>query len=65
MASNSTFRKLNIQKRFQKVSIKIQFSIQKTKIMASYPISLWKIDGETMEAVTGFILGELENHCSW
>ena len=35
----------------------LKFSIQKTKIMASSPITLWKIDGETMETVTDFILG--------
>ena len=35
----------------------LKFSIQKTKIMASSPISSWQIDGETMETVTDFILG--------
>ena len=34
-----------------------KFNIQKTKIMASGPITSWQIDGETMETVTGFILG--------
>ena len=34
------------------------------KIMASGPITLWQIDGETMETVTNFIFG-LQNHCSW
>ena len=38
-------------------------NIQKTKIMASSPIILWQIDGETMETVTDFILGGLQNHC--
>ena len=39
----------------EKVSLK--FNIQKTKIMASGPITLWQIDGETVETVTDYILG--------
>ena len=35
----------------------LKFNIQKTKIMASSPITSWQIDGETMETVTDFILG--------
>ena len=35
----------------------LKFNIQKTKIMASGPITSWQIDGETVETVTGFILG--------
>ena len=38
-------------------------NIQKTKIMASGPITSWEIDGETMETVTDFIFGGLQNHC--
>ena len=38
-------------------SEKIGLNIQKTKIMASGPITSWEIDGETMETVTDFILG--------
>ena len=43
----------------------LKLSIQKTKIMASGPITLWQIDGETMETVTDFILGGLQNQCRW
>ena len=43
----------------------LQLNIQKTKIMASCPITSWEIDGETMETVTDFILGMLQNHCRW
>ena len=46
----------------QKVGLKL--SIQKTKIMASGPITSWQIDGETMETVRDFIFG-LQNHCRW
>ena len=42
-------------KESEKVGLKL--NIQKTKIMASGPITSWQIDGETMETVTGFILG--------
>ena len=42
----------------------LKLNIQKTKIMASGPITSWQIDGETMETVTDFIL-ELQNHCRW
>ena len=40
----------------------LKLNIQKTKIMASGPITLWQIDGET---VSDFILGGLQNHCRW
>ena len=40
----------------------LKFNIQKTKIMASGPITLWQIDGETMETVRDYFLG-LQNHC--
>ena len=42
----------------------LKLNIQKTKIMASKPITSWQIDGETMEAVTDSFLG-LQNHCRW
>ena len=47
----------------EKVGLKL--SIQKTKIMASGPITSWEIDGETVETVSDFIFGELQNHCRW
>ena len=43
----------------------LKLSIQKTKIMASSPITSWQIDGETMEAVTRLYFGGLQNHCRW
>ena len=42
----------------------LNLNIQKTKIMASGPITSWEIDGETVETVTDYFLG-LQNHCSW
>ena len=47
----------------EKVGLKL--NIQKAKIMASGPITAQQIDGETMETVTDFILGGLQNHCRW
>jgi len=41
----------------------LKLNIQKTKIMASVPITSWQIDGETKETVTDFILEGLQNHC--
>ena len=43
----------------------VKLNIQKAKIMASSPITSWQIDGETMETVTDFIWGGLQNHCRW
>ena len=47
----------------EKVGLKL--NIQKTKIMASGPITSWKIDGETVETVSDFIYFGLQNHCRW
>ena len=52
---------MKVKKESEKVGLK--FNIQKSKNMASGPITSWQIDGETMETVTGFILGGLQNHC--
>ena len=46
-----------------KVGLKL--SIQKTKIMASGPITSWEIDGETVETVSSFIFGTSKNHFKW
>ena len=43
----------------------LKFSIQKTEIMASSPITSWQIDGETVETVTNFCFLGLQNHCQW
>ena len=54
---------MNVKEQSEKVGLKL--NIQKTKIMASGPITSWQIDGETVETVTDFILGGLQNHCRW
>ena len=52
---------LKVKEESEKVDLKL--NIQKTKIMASGPITSWQIDGELVETVTDFILGRLQNHC--
>ena len=53
---------MKVKEKSEKVGLKL--NSQKTKIMASGPITSWQIDGET-ETVTDFILGGLQNHCRW
>ena len=43
----------------------LKLNIQKTKIMASGPITSWEIRGETVETVADFFGGGLQNHCIW
>ena len=50
-------------KKSEKVALKL--NIQKTKIIASGPITSWQIDGEIMETVTDFIFLGSKNHCRW
>ena len=54
---------MKVKEESEKVGLKL--NIQKTKIMASGPITLWEIDGKTVETVSDFILGGLQNHCRW
>ena len=51
---------MKVKEESEKVGLKL--NIQKTKIMASGPITSWQIDGETMETVTDYFLG-LQNYC--
>ena len=51
---------MKVKEESEKVGLKLK--IQKTKIMASGPITPWQIDGET---VTDFVSGGLQNHCRW
>ena len=55
MAESEELKSLLMKEESEKVGLKL--NIQKTKIMASGPITAWRIDGETMETVTGFIWG--------
>ena len=53
---------MKVKEESEKVGLKL--FIQKTKIMASGPITSWQIDGETMGTVSDYFLG-LQNHCRW
>ena len=54
---------MKVKEESEKVGLKL--NIQKTKIMASSPFTPWEIDGETVETVSDFIFGGLQNHCTW
>ena len=54
----------SMKKKEESEKIGLKLSIQKTKIMASGPITSCQIDGETMETVRDYFLG-LQNHCRW
>ena len=53
---------MKVKEESEKAGLKL--SIQKTKIMASSPITSWHIDGETMETVRDYFMG-FQNHCRW
>ena len=57
MAESEELKSLLMKVKEESEKVGLKLSIQKTKIMASRPITSWQIDGETMETVTDFILG--------
>ena len=65
MAESEELKSLLMKVKGESEKVGFKLNIQKTKIMASGPISLWEIDGETVETVSDFIFGGLENHCRW
>ena len=54
---------MKVKEESDKIGLKL--NIQKTKIMASGPITSWQIDGKTVETVADFIFWGLQNHCRW
>ena len=54
---------MKVKEETERVGLK--FNIQKTKMVASAPITLWQINGETVETMADFIFGGLQNHCRW
>ena len=62
MAESEELKSLLMKEESEKVGLKL--NIQKTKIMASGPITSWQIDVETVETVTDYFLG-LQNHWRW
>ena len=65
MAERKELKSLLMKVKEESEKVGLKLNIQKTKIMASGPITSWKIDGETVETVSDFIFGGLQNHCRW
>ena len=63
--SKEELKSLLMKVKEESENVGLKLNIQKTKIMASGPITTWEIDGETVETVTNFILWGLQNHCRW
>ena len=55
---------MKVKEESEKVGLKLNIK-KKMKIMASGPITSWQIDGKTLETVTDFFFGGLQNHCRW
>ena len=65
MAEREELKSLLMKVKEESEKVALKLNIQKMKIMASGPITSWQRDGETVETVTDFILGGLQNHCRW
>ena len=63
--SKEELKSLLVKVKDESEKVGLKLNIQKTKIMASGPITSWQIDGETRETVTDFIFWGLQNHCRW
>ena len=63
--SEEELKSLLMKVKKESVKVGLKLNIQKSKIMASVPITSWEIDGETVETVSDFILRGLQNHCRW
>ena len=62
MAESEELKTLLMKVKEESEKVGLKLNIQKTKIMASGPITSWQIDGEI---VTDYFLGGLQNHCRW
>ena len=62
---NEELKSLLIRVKEESEKAGLKLNILKTKIMASGPITSWKIDGEKVETVTEFYILGLQNHCRW
>ena len=63
--SEEELKSLSMKTKNESEKVGLKLNIQKTKIMASGPITSWEIDGETMETVADFLFSVLQNHCGW
>ena len=62
--SEEELKSLSMKTKNESEKVGLKLNIQKTKIMASGPITSWQIDGETMETVADYFFGP-PNHCRW
>ena len=65
MAESEELKHLLMKVKEESEKVGVKLNIQETKIMASSPVISWQIDGETVETVRNFILGDSKNHCRW
>ena len=65
MAESEELKNLLMKVKEESEKVGLKLNIQKTKIIASSPITSQQIDGERVEMVTDFILGGAQNHCRW
>ena len=63
--SEEELKSLLMKVKVESKKVGLKLNIQKTKIMASDPITSWEIDRETVETVSDFIFWGLQNHCRW
>ena len=61
--SEEKLKSLLMKVKEESVKVGLKLNIQKMMIIASGPITSWEIDGETVETVSDFIFGGLQNHC--
>ena len=62
--SEEELKSLLMKVKAESEKVGLNLNVQKTKIMASSPVTSWQTDGETMETVRDYFLG-LQNHCRW
>ena len=65
MAESEELKSFLVKVKEESEKVGLKLSIQRTKIMASGPITSWQIDGETVETVTDFVFFGLQNHYRW
>ena len=65
MVESEELKSLLMKVKVESEKVGLKLNSQKTKITASGSITLWQIDGETIETVSDFICGGLQNHCKW
>ena len=63
--SEEELKSLLMKVKVESEKVGLKLNIQKMKIMASGPITSWQIDGETVETMSDFLFGGLQNHCRW